>query len=147
MPKTRLTHAIHFPIKRAAYYARMKTILFVILFAANALAAGVKTGGARLIPVDGKYNVWTDEVGKGPIKMLTLHGGPGFPHDYLECFEDFLLCSTESAFTTTTSSASGTPPSRTTCRCGPSIAIAKKSSRSARVSASITSSTPSRRII
>ena len=22
--------------------------------------------------------------------MLTLHGGPGFPHDYLECFEDFL---------------------------------------------------------
>ena len=42
------------------------------------------------IEVDGKYHVWTDRVGKGPVKMLTLHGGPGFPHDYLECFEDFL---------------------------------------------------------
>ena len=21
---------------------------------------------------------------------MTLHGGPGFPHDYFECFEDFL---------------------------------------------------------
>ena len=53
-------------------------------------AAEVKTGGARTIEVDGKYHVWTDRVGSGPIKMLTLHGGPGFPHDYLECFEDFL---------------------------------------------------------
>ena len=43
-----------------------------------------------MIEVDGKYHVWTDRVGYGPAKMLTLHGGPGFPHDYLECFEDFL---------------------------------------------------------
>lgn len=43
-----------------------------------------------MIRVDGKYEVWTDRVGNGPVKMLTLHGGPGFPHDYLECFEDFL---------------------------------------------------------
>lgn len=43
-----------------------------------------------MIEVDGKYHVWTDRVGNGPVKMLTLHGGPGFPHDYLECFEDFL---------------------------------------------------------
>ena len=54
------------------------------------LAATVMTGGSRMIEVDGKYHVWTDRVGQGPVKMLTLHGGPGFPHDYLECFEDFL---------------------------------------------------------
>jgi proline iminopeptidase len=50
----------------------------------------VKTGGNRLIPVDGKYNVWTKKVGQGRIKVLLLHGGPGFSHDYMECFEDFL---------------------------------------------------------
>ena len=50
----------------------------------------VKTGGVRLIPVDGKYKVWTKKLGSGPIKMLTLHGGPGFTHEYFECFEDFL---------------------------------------------------------
>jgi proline iminopeptidase len=50
----------------------------------------VKTGGVRLIPVDGKYKVWTKRVGSGPIKMLTLHGGPGVTHEYFECFEDFL---------------------------------------------------------
>ncbi len=50
----------------------------------------VKTGGVRLIPVDGKYKVWTKRVGSGPINMLTLHGGPGVTHEYFECFEDFL---------------------------------------------------------
>jgi proline iminopeptidase len=50
----------------------------------------VKTGGAKLIQVDGKYNVWTKRVGDGKIKVLLLHGGPGFSHDYMECFEDFL---------------------------------------------------------
>jgi proline iminopeptidase len=54
-------------------------------------AAEVRTGGVKMIPIEGgKYRVWTDRVGKGPVRMLTLHGGPGFPHDYLECFEDFL---------------------------------------------------------
>ncbi|MBV9986528.1 MAG: proline iminopeptidase-family hydrolase [Chitinophagaceae bacterium] len=52
--------------------------------------SGVKTGGTRLIQVDGKYNVWTKKVGDGKIKVLLLHGGPGFTHDYMECFEDFL---------------------------------------------------------
>src|SRR3569832_1217903 len=28
--------------------------------------------------------------GHGGIPVLTLHGGPGFPHFYFECFEDFL---------------------------------------------------------
>ena len=50
----------------------------------------VRTAGIRLIPVDGKYKVWTKKVGSGPIKLLTLHGGPGFGHEYFECFEDFL---------------------------------------------------------
>src|SRR5262249_36589558 len=48
------------------------------------------TAAIRLIPVDGKYKVWTKKLGSGPIKMLTLHGGPGFGHEYFECFEDFL---------------------------------------------------------
>jgi proline iminopeptidase len=43
-----------------------------------------------MIPVDGKYNVWTKKVGSGDIKVLLLHGGPGFGHEYLECFESFL---------------------------------------------------------
>jgi proline iminopeptidase len=51
----------------------------------------VMTGGARMIAIDGgKYRVWTKRIGHGRIKLLTLHGGPGFNHEYLECFEDFL---------------------------------------------------------
>jgi proline iminopeptidase len=50
----------------------------------------VKTGGIRLIPVDGQYKVWTKKVGSGKVKVLTLHGGPGCTHEYFECFEDFL---------------------------------------------------------
>jgi proline iminopeptidase len=65
--------------------------LILIVFAAAAVAAKVKTGGVRMIPLDGgKYSVWTKKLGGGAPKMLTLHGGPGFPHDYMECFEDFL---------------------------------------------------------
>jgi len=61
-----------------------------LLVAMTAAAGEVKTGGSKMIPVDGKYNVWTKAVGEGSVQMLTLHGGPGFPHDYFECFEDFL---------------------------------------------------------
>jgi proline iminopeptidase len=50
----------------------------------------IKTGGVKMIQVDGKYQIWTKKIGSGPIKMLTLHGGPGCTHEYLECFEDFL---------------------------------------------------------
>ncbi|PTQ99933.1 proline iminopeptidase [Mucilaginibacter yixingensis] len=50
----------------------------------------VKTGGSKLIKVDGKYNIYTKKVGDGKIKVLLLNGGPGLPHDYMECFEDFL---------------------------------------------------------
>jgi proline iminopeptidase len=51
---------------------------------------GVHTGGARTVRVDGKYDIWVKQVGTGEIPILTLHGGPGFNHFYLECFEDFL---------------------------------------------------------
>lgn len=50
----------------------------------------IKTGGVEMVPVDGKYRVWTKKIGAGPVKMLTLHGGPGCTHEYFECFEDFL---------------------------------------------------------
>ncbi len=50
----------------------------------------VKTGGVKMIEIDGGYKVWTKKVGNGKIKVLTLHGGPGCTHEYFECFEDFL---------------------------------------------------------
>jgi proline iminopeptidase len=53
--------------------------------------AEIKTAGTRYVPVrGGKYNVWVRRVGEGPVKVLLLHGGPGFSHAYLQCFEDFL---------------------------------------------------------
>jgi proline iminopeptidase len=51
---------------------------------------GVRTGGSRKVLVDGRFEVWVKQVGSGKIPVLTLHGGPGFPHYYFECFEDFL---------------------------------------------------------
>jgi proline iminopeptidase len=50
----------------------------------------VKTGGCRMIEIDGGYHVWTKKVGESPVKVLLLHGGPGVDHTYFECFEDFL---------------------------------------------------------
>ena len=56
-----------------------------------AAGATLKANGERMIPVEGgKYRVWTRKVGNSPTKVLTLHGGPGFSHLYLNCFEDFL---------------------------------------------------------
>lgn len=46
--------------------------------------------GIRMIPVDGRYHVWTKKVGHGPITLLLLHGGPGCTHEYFECFEQWL---------------------------------------------------------
>ena len=52
---------------------------------------GIRVAGIRMLPVvGGKYKVWTKKIGSGPIKVLLLHGGPGFSHEYLEAFEDFL---------------------------------------------------------
>jgi len=39
----------------------------------------------------GPFKVWTKRVGDNPrIKLLLLHGGPGFPHEYFEAFDDHL---------------------------------------------------------
>lgn len=46
--------------------------------------------GVRWIRLREGHKVWTRRVGSGPVKVLLLHGGPGFSHDYLECFADFL---------------------------------------------------------
>jgi len=52
--------------------------------------SGIKAGGVKLVQIDGKYNVWTKKLGNSATRMLTLHGGPGATHEYMECFEDFL---------------------------------------------------------
>ena len=52
---------------------------------------GIRTAGIRMLPVvAGKYKVWTKKLGTGSVKVLLLHGGPGFSHEYLEAFESFL---------------------------------------------------------
>jgi proline iminopeptidase len=53
-------------------------------------ADAVRTGGSRTITLDSGHHVWVKQVGDGAVPVLTLHGGPGFPHFYFECFEDFL---------------------------------------------------------
>jgi proline iminopeptidase len=54
----------------------------------------VLSGGVKMIAVDtpkGQFHVWTKRVGNNPrVKLLLLHGGPGFTHEYLECFDSFL---------------------------------------------------------
>jgi len=40
--------------------------------------------------VSGKYKVWTKRMGSGKTKVLLLHGGPAFTHNYLEAMESFL---------------------------------------------------------
>jgi proline iminopeptidase len=54
----------------------------------------VLSGGARLIPVqtlEGEFHVWTKRVGNNPkTKLLLLHGGPGFTHEYFEAFDSHL---------------------------------------------------------
>lgn len=53
--------------------------------------AGIRVAGIRMIPVlNGKYKVWTKKVGSGSTKVLLLHGGPGFNHDYFDAMESFL---------------------------------------------------------
>jgi proline iminopeptidase len=39
----------------------------------------------------GQFHVWTKRVGSNPrMKVLLLHGGPGFDHEYMECFDSYL---------------------------------------------------------
>lgn len=54
----------------------------------------VLSGGVKLIPITtahGVFRVWTKRIGNNPtVKVLLLHGGPGFTHEYLEPFDSFL---------------------------------------------------------
>jgi proline iminopeptidase len=55
------------------------------------IPTGVRMAGIRMVPVvKRKHKVWTKKLGAGPLKVLLLHGGPGFSHEYLEAFESFL---------------------------------------------------------
>jgi len=51
------------------------------------------TGGIKMIPITtpkGNFKVWTKRVGNNPkIKVLLLHGGPGFTHEIYECFDGY----------------------------------------------------------
>ncbi|MGH2449586.1 MAG: proline iminopeptidase-family hydrolase [Chloroflexota bacterium] len=59
----------------------------------NLARADKLSGGVRLIPIEtskGVFRVWTKRVGNNPrIKVLLLHGGPGFTHEYFEAFDSF----------------------------------------------------------
>ncbi|MCK4344587.1 MAG: proline iminopeptidase-family hydrolase [Bacteroidales bacterium] len=53
----------------------------------------ILTGGVKMIDIStdsGDFKVWTKRIGNNPtIKVLLLHGGPGFSHEYLECFDSY----------------------------------------------------------
>ena len=55
--------------------------------------SAVQTAGISMIPITtpvGNFKVWTKRFGNNPrIKVLLLHGGPAFTHEYMECFESF----------------------------------------------------------
>lgn len=57
-------------------------------------ASKVREGGVKLIPIKtpkGEFKVWTKRFGHNPrIKLLLLHGGPGFTHEYFEALEGYL---------------------------------------------------------
>ena len=44
------------------------------------------SGGVEMIPIEtskGTFRVWTKRIGNNAkIKVLLLHGGPGFTHEY-----------------------------------------------------------------
>ncbi|WBO85024.1 proline iminopeptidase-family hydrolase [Hymenobacter yonginensis] len=56
----------------------------------SSYTAKMQAPGVRMITVDGKYQVWTQKVGEGKIKLLVLHGGPGNTHEYFENFPQYL---------------------------------------------------------
>jgi len=59
----------------------------------NAVHDEAPEDGVKMIPIDtpkGTFRVWTKRVGDNPdIKVLLLHGGPGFTHEYLEAFDSY----------------------------------------------------------
>lgn len=55
---------------------------------------GIQTGGTKIVTLKtekGDFKLWTKRFGNNPrIKLLLLQGGPGCPHDYFQCMENFL---------------------------------------------------------
>ncbi len=53
----------------------------------------ILSGGVKMIPIvttKGTFHVWTKRIGNNPrIKVLLLHGGPGFNHEVLEAFDSY----------------------------------------------------------
>ena len=53
----------------------------------------VLSGGVRLIEIatpKGAFHVWTKRIGNNPrLKVLILHGGPGFTHEAYEAFDSY----------------------------------------------------------
>ncbi|MGC9522650.1 MAG: proline iminopeptidase-family hydrolase [Anaerolineae bacterium] len=53
----------------------------------------VLSGGVKMIPVQtekGTFDVWTKRIGNNPkLKVLLLHGGPGFTHEYFEACDSY----------------------------------------------------------
>jgi proline iminopeptidase len=51
------------------------------------------SGGVKMIPIEtskGTFHVWTKRIGNNTkIKVLLLHGGPGFNHEILEVFDSY----------------------------------------------------------
>lgn len=67
-----------------------KALLLMVLLGTFAYGGeSMKLEAAEYIQLDNGYRVWTKRMGDGPIKILTLHGGPGCTHEYFECFENF----------------------------------------------------------
>ena len=42
--------------------------------------------GTKLLELDNGYHLFTRKEGKGPVKMLCVHGGPGGNHEEFESF-------------------------------------------------------------
>ena len=51
--------------------------------------SSVKESNIHYVKLTNGFKVWTKRVGEGPITILLLHGGPGYTHECLECFENF----------------------------------------------------------
>jgi proline iminopeptidase len=67
-------------------------LIFVNFISADESERDLRTAkleGAEFVQLDNGFRVWTKRIGTGPIKILTLHGGPGHTHEYLECIEEF----------------------------------------------------------
>jgi proline iminopeptidase len=52
--------------------------------------SGIRVAGICIPVAEGKSMSGPNGLVPVPLKVLLLHGGPGFPHDYLEAMESFL---------------------------------------------------------